>query len=1020
MDKVKIILRALLCAVLWTASAAHGSAQTIKGTVADAATAEPLAGATVVDAATGKGTLADSDGRFVISVGALPARLQVSYLGYQAAQVKVSGQKSEVVVTLDEDVSKMNEVVVVGYGTQRRTRLTGSVTNVSGDVIGQTLSPTLDAALSGTVAGLNVTASSGQPGNAASVRIRGGNSVNASNEPLYVIDGFIYYKDASSTKTGLGAIECCLNPLATLNPSDIESIEVLKDVSATAIYGSRGSNGVIIVTTKKGNPGRTRVSYRFSGGFDVASKKLDLMNATEWAAFQKDYYYNKGGYTDEEIAALGEGTDWQDAMLRTAFRQTHEASISGGGEKSRYAFSANYTDQDGIILNSGFERYNFHLNAEWQASQDFTFGVNATYGKSKQHGLTTTEEVVYNSSPYSAGITNSFVYGLLMPPVISIYNEDGSYNYTNPYEYAYFSIGDHAANPVSDLENSTAESINSYLLTNAWAQYRTGDFTHKFTLGLNKEQITQNYFSPSYTSLGLANEGVGGIGNKSNEVWQLEYTLTWAKQLNANNYIDAMAGYTWQKSTTNYNSVLVTHFTNEELGYNNLADGSEVYPPTSGTSEATLHSIIARLNYTLRDRYNATATFRADKSSRFASSHRWGCFPSLGLSWNVNKEDFMRSVKPIHLLKLRASYGLVGNQEIGDYEYSVNYTAGQYNGSSSYTKTNAVNDDLKWETTSSFNVGLDAGLLDCRIEVVADFYYKRTTDLLLEVPTGYATGVSSQLENVGNVVNKGVELTVTGTPFKRRDLRWTISANIAHNHNEITDMGSSSDIIMGSSNETILRKGESLGSFYGLLFDGIVQTGEDVSSLPTINSQTPEAGDIKYVDTNGDGVINSQDRVVLGSIQPGFTYGFSTQLKWKRLDLSIIFAGSHGNKVFNALGRRLEQTSDSYNLLRTVLNSWTTDNASQSLPYASNERPTSYIDSRYVEDASYLKLRNVTIGYTLPHIKWLPADVRVYATASNLFTITPYSGYDPEVSSGTDTGAYPAARSFVFGFSLEL
>lgn len=918
------------------------------------------------------------------------------------------------------DSLSLNEVVVVGYGTQRRTQLTGAVTTVGAERFADVATPTLDGALGGAVAGLHVTASSGQPGAASNIRIRGGNSVNASNEPLYVVDGFIYYKSSSDSKTGLGAIESSLNPLSTINPSDIQSIEVLKDVSATAIYGSRGANGVILITTKKGTRGKTTVNYRYTAGWDAVSKKLDLMTASEWAAFQKKYYYNKGGYTDEQIAALGEGTNWQDAMLRKAFRQSHEFSVNGGNGKGRYAFSANYTDQDGIIINSGFERYNFHLNADWNLLEGLTFGLSATYGKSTQHGLTTTEEVKYNSSPYSAGITNSFVYGLLTPRVVPIYTADGSYNYSNPYEYAYFAIGNQSSNAVSDLNDSEAESINNYLLSNVWAQYAFGDFRAKVTVGLNKEQITQNYFSPSYTSLGLANEGLGGIGHKANEVWQQEYTLAWNRQLGQAHYLDALVGYTRQTSKTNYNSVLVSHFTNETLKYNNLADGSSVYPPTSGETQATLNSLIARVNYTLLDRYNATATFRADNSSRFAKTHRWGYFPSIGLSWNLDREAFLRDSKTVSGLKLRASYGVVGNQEIGDYEYALNYTASQYDGSSSYSKSNVSNKDLKWETTASYNIGADLSLWQGRLNIVADAYYKKTSDLLLEVPIGFQQGVSTQLRNVGNVVNKGVELSVDALLAAKHDLTWRVSANIAHNRNRITDMGTANNIIMGSANETILRKDEALGSFYGLQFDGIVQQGEDVSKLPTLNGKTLEPGDVKYVDLDGNGRIDGNDRVVLGSIQPDFTYGFSSQLKWKRLDASIAFAGSYGNQVYNALGRRLEQTGDSYNLLRTVLDSWTVDNPSNRYPLASKERATSYIDSRYVENASYLKLRNLTIGYTLPIKESFPLKVRVFATASNLFTITPYTGYDPEVASGTDTGAYPSARSFVFGIDLTL
>jgi TonB-linked SusC/RagA family outer membrane protein len=925
---------------------------------------------------------------------------------------------------MEREEHDLNEIVVVGYGTQKRTQLTGSVTKVKADIFEISQAPTLDGALSGQVAGLNVTASSGQPGADSHIRIRGGNSVNASNEPLYVIDGFIYFKDANAGSTGLGGIEGSLNPLATINPNDIESVEVLKDVSATAIYGSRGANGVILITTKKGQRGnqQARINYTYNIGVSNISKKLDLLNATEWAQFQKDYWSNKGGYTDAEIAALGKGTDWQDAVLRTAIQKSHELSITGGSDKSRYAFSANYTDQDGIVLNSGFERYNFHTNVEWELQKDLKFGVNATYGRSKQQGLTTTQEQVFNSSPYSAGITNSFVYALLMPPVISVYNADGSYNFTNPYEYAYFAIGDHAANPVYDLKESVAENINNYLLSNVWASYRIGDLLLKATIGLNSERLTQNYFSGAYTSLGLATQGIGGTGNRQTDVWQQEYTAAYSSTIGEQHFIDALVGYTRQTSTSTFSNIRTNHFTNETLKQYNLGDGSGTYTPQTGISESTLNSLIARVNYTLLDRYNATATFRADNSSRFSKDHRWGYFPSLGLSWNVDQESFLRDVQNIDYLKVRLSGGLVGNQEIPDYAFSTSYATGSYGGSSSYAKQNTSNDKLKWETTASYNLGFDLGLWKNRVNIVFDAYYKKTSDLLLEVPMGFASGVTSQLQNVGNVVNKGLELSVSANLLQRKNLTWTISANAAYNKNEITDMGTTNDVIQGSDKQQILRRGESLGAFYGLQFVGIVQSNEDVTKLPTVNGQTPQPGDLKYADVNGDHKIDGNDRIILGSTQPDLVYGFSTQLRWRHFDLSASFAGSYGNKLYNALQRRLELTGDSYNVLTTVKDAWTPTNASNTLPLASNARPFSYIDSRYVQSASYLKLRNLTIGYTLKveSLKWKVESVRFFATASNLFTITPYKGYDPEVSSGTDSGAYPASRTFTFGVNVTL
>lgn len=1013
--------RLFLAAVLTAASTFATWAQTVQGTITDATSGESIIGATV-KYGDGKGVTTDIDGHFTIDVKSLPVKLNISFTGYRPQTVTVYDDEEDINVKLTEKRSYLNDVVVVGYGTQSRTQLTGSVTTVKADVFENSTSSTLDGALSGQVAGLNVTAASGQPGAESSIRIRGGNSVNASNEPLYVVDGFIYFKDASSNSTGLGSIEGSLNPLATINPNDIESIEVLKDISATAIYGSRGANGVILITTKKGKQGEKKASinYGYSLGFSNVAKKLDLMNAAEWAQFQKTYYNNKGGYTDEQIAALGKGTDWQDAVLRTALQQSHELSINGGTDKGRYAFSANYTDQDGIILNSGFQRYNFHTNAEWELLKNLKFGVNSTYGRSKQSGLTTSEKQVFNSSPFSAGITNSFVYALLTPPVVPVYNADGSYNFKNPYEYAYFAIGDHASNAVYDLKESVAENINNYLLSNVWATYKLGDVTLKAAVGLNSEKLTQNYFSGAYTSLGLANEGIGGVGHRQTDTWQQEYTATYNKDINDNHHIDALAGYTKQNTTSTYSNISTNHFTNETLKQYNLGDGANIYTPQTGISESTLNSIIARVNYTFLDRYNATATFRADHSSRFSKNHRWGYFPSLGLSWNVEKEKFLANARHLDYLKLRLTGGVVGNQEINDYAFTTSYATGSYAGSSSYAKKNTANDNLKWETTASYNLGTDLGLYNGRLNFVLDLYYKKTSDLLLDVPMGFSTGVTSQIQNVGNVVNKGIEFAVNGTLLKRRHLNWTASANIAHNHNEITDMGITNNVIQGADNEQILRRGEALGSFYGLKFLGIVQQGEDVSKLPTVSGSAPKAGDLKFEDHNGDGKVDGNDRQILGSIQPDFTYGFSSQFQYREFDASITFAGSHGNKVYNALGRRLEQTGDSYNVLATVKDSWTAENGGNTLPYAGNDRPFSHIDSRYVQSASYLKLRNLTIGYRPRLPKTFPVAVRIYATATNLFTITPYKGYDPEVSGGTDRGAYPSARTFTFGVNLTL
>jgi TonB-linked SusC/RagA family outer membrane protein len=995
---------------------------TISGTVADE-NGVPLPGVNVTVKGTVTGVVSNAKGNFSISVPDADAVLSFSFTGYLTQEI-IPGGQTEINITLPEDVSYLNEVVIVGYGTQKRKELTGAVSTVSKSVI-EHPATSLDGMLGGAVAGVSVSQVSGQPGTGTSIRIRGGNSVTASNDPLYVIDGFIFYSDNVSTRAGINNIEGSLNPLAAINPSDIESIEILKDVSATAIYGSRGANGVILVTTKKGSRDAGNISYQYSMGWETPAKRLSLLNAQQWARMQKDFFLNKGKYTDEEIEQLGEGYDWQSAVLQTGVSQTHELSFSGGSDNLRYAVSGNYTGQDGIVLNSGFQRYNGRVNIEKKLPDNrLTLGVTATAGKSVQNSLTTFQSVNYNSSPYSAGIANSLTYALYIPPVVPIYDEDGDYNYHNPFEYAYLKYNGKTANPVSDLNNSTSETINTTILGNFFAQYAIIDgLTAKISAGAYHSYITQNFFAPSYTALGLELMGLGGIGNKRQLVSQREYTLTYTKLIGKNHLIDLLAGYTYQDTQTDYNLNLSSQFTNETLGVKNLADGAEPFAPISGASEAKLYSWLGRVNYTLLGRYNLTATIRGDRSTRFAKNHRWGYFPSVGVSWNVNEEAFLKDVRRLDALKLRLTYGTVGNQEIGDYEYAQSFTASQYNGGIAYRQTNLGNKDLKWETTVQYNVGADIELFKRRLSLAADIYYKKTSDLLTGIPVDPLLGGGMQLVNVGNVTNRGAELAVNVVAVERAGLKWTISANVARNINKITDMGDRNYLVLGSSEEEILQVGESLGSFYGLVFDGIVQQGEDVSLLPATVHGTARPGDLKFADVSSpDGVpdhkVDSYDRVPLGNIQPNFTYGLQTTLDYRGFDLFVSLQGSQGNKLYNHLRRYLESPNDAYNVSAALLGSWTTENPSNTLPGLQNmahDRYYSYLDSRYVEDASFLRLKNITLGYMVKPKRFAPARLRVFASAQNLWTLTAYKGYDPEVASGVDLGAYPTARAFSLG-----
>lgn len=1004
------------------------SANIVSGVIADRSTNTPIVGASVIELSTTNGAVTDIDGRFSFTPqNGFPVTIVIQFLGYKPQEAVIKKPNESIKISLEEDVTDLSEVVVVGYGTQRRKELTGAVVSISKTTLEQP-AKSINELLGGSVAGLNITQSSGQPGAGAEIRIRGGNSIYASNEPLYVIDGFIYFSEKNATQTGIGGIDGSLNPLASINPSDIESIEVLKDVSAKAIYGSRGANGVILVTTRKGRRNSNSVHYQYSATADIPAKKLNLLDASQWLDIQKEYFNDKPAqyYTAAELAAFGKGTDWQSEVLQTGITHNHEVSISDGDESSRFLISANYTDQEGIIINSGYERFSARINLDKDIFKNLTVGVTANANKSTQNALTTFEGSNYNDSPYSHGIANSLTYALYMPPVLSVYDKNGGYNYKNPFEYSYLSYYGQAANPVSDLKSSIGQTRNTSLLANFYAQYTIAEgLKARINAGTNIDYITQNFFAPPYTALGLNQDirGMGAIGNRRTDVSQTEYLLTYSKQLSKAHYIDLLGGYTNQSTETSFSVSKANHLES----FDNLATGNEL-PPISRRQKASFKSLLGRINYTLLDRYNLTATYRADKSTRFAKGHQWGYFPSVGLSWNIDQESFLAG-KPLSIstLKLRLTYGEAGNQEIDFDEYDKYFNVGRYNGQAAYDMKNIGNSKLKWETTTEYNAGIDFGLIDNRVLITADIYHKETRDLLLRVPAPLGSGSNEkQVVNLGNVTNKGFEISINTNIIDNQKFAWSVSGNIARNINRITSLGEYNQMTIGTEQEQILSVGSAVGSFYGYLFDGVVQKNEDTSLLPVVGSRVTKPGDAKYKDLSGangtpDGKISPQyDRTIIGSIQPDFTYGLSTTATWGRVDLFVQLQGSHGAQVYNLLRRFLERPNDSYNMSAALLNSWRDDNPSNTIPHLNSTRTTE-LDSRYVEDASFVKLRNITLGYTLP-LKGAASRVkaRLFVSARNIATITNYKGYDPEVASGIDLGVYPTSKSLMAGVSITL
>lgn len=1000
----------------------------ITGTILDAYTGEEVIGASITVASSpGTGTTTGLDGSFrLVTNEDLPLSLQVSFVGYRPIEFDVYDVEEPLTIGLIANHNSLKEVVVVGYGTQKRKELTGSIASIGKETF-QQVTTSFDNMLGGAVSGLNVSQSSAQPGAINNIRIRGGNSITGGNEPLYVIDGVLIYNDNSSTSTGVSRATDNFNPMSSINPNDIESVEVLKDVSATAIYGSRGANGVIIITTKSGKKGRTNVEYQYTLGWQTASKKLDLLNARQWAELYleiaTDAQIESSGLTSSSIAALGAGDDWQDAALRTATTQTHQISVSGGDEKTRFLISGNFTDQDGIVINTDFKRYTGRINFERDLFKNFTIGINATASKSIQNG--TTDYTTYSS--FSGGQSYSYSYALRTSPLFSIYSEDGTYNYYNPYEDGDLRNGTTTPNAIANLTEVVSETKVNALIGSAFAKWTfLDDFTLKLSAATHLTNTTQNYYAPANSVAGISVDGYGSVGNKRYDNYQYEATLNW-RHTYGDHAFDVLAGYTTQVTNIEYAVATAEGFANETLTYKSLQSGSTLMTPETGASKSTLRSVLGRVNYTFKDRYHLTATLRADGSSRFAKDHRWGYFPSLGLSWNLNEENFLKNSNVIDELKLRGSIGTVGNQEIGDYQALATYSSVHtYFGNTlatGYVRSNLENSDLKWETTTQYNLGFDLSILKGRVNFIFDVYYKKTSDLLLDVPVELTTGFSSQLKNVGNVTNKGVEFAINASLLQTKNWSLDVSANIAHNKNEVTSLGDGVESIIDD--YTIVLEGEALGSFYGWVFDGLVQSDEDLDEVPIpVNKTTVEYGDAKFVDQDGDGDVDQDgDRVVLGSIQPDFTYGFSVNLRYKAWNFSAVFQGSQGNDVYNYLRQSLETPSTSYNVSTKLLDRWTENNQNTTVPKASATTSYSnYLDSRFVEDASYLRLKNITIGYTFP-VKLSKmgssTKIKLFCSAQNLFTITGYEGYDPEVSSGIDRGAYPSARTYSIGVNIS-
>ncbi|MCE6989689.1 TonB-dependent receptor [Dyadobacter sp. CY323] len=1010
----------------------------LRGKVTGSDNNEPLPGVSVVIKGTSAGTTTDIDGNYELSVAGESAILVFSFVGYTPQEIAL-GNRNQLDVKLVADIKALNEVVVVGYGTQKRGDITGSVASVSAKDIAGLPTPSLDGALTAKMPGVYVAQTTGTPGGGLTVRVRGTGSIGAGNEPLYVIDGFPVTASYNQTS----------NPLNSLNPNDIESVEILKDASSTAIYGSRGSNGVVIVTTKSGKSGKMRVDIDAYTGVQNVTKTLDMMNAREFAQYivdsRNNAWVDAGGKPEDPNSArsaiyqilpalqnpdaLGEGTNWQKEIFRQAPTHNMQLTLSGGNDKIKYMTSGGYFKQNGIVLNSDFERYTFRVNLEAQASKRFKIGLNLTpaYTISNPTG---------SEGHWSAG--GIVLSALTMAPHLPVYKEDGSYTTGLDLGNGFSSI----ENPVKLAKERVNRQNDLRLLGTVFGEYKILDnLTYKLLLGTDLQSSRQNTFSPSIVGRDGAVPPLipsGSATNSSSYNWLIEHTLNFNKSWDKHHF-DALGGFTAQKVRSDNAVINSTNFPNDLV---ETLNAGIVSSASTTAEEWSLLSYLARANYSYDSRYLLTATIRRDGSSRFGQNNKWGVFPSVSAGWRISEEAFMKSVPVINELKLRASYGHTGNNFIGNYDHigllsKRNYTfAGTVvNGLGPNRISNA---SLSWEKNKQADIGLELGIFQNRIFLVADYYKKITSDLLLNVPTPSITGYTTARQNIGKIENKGWEFGLT-TQNLNKKLKWSTDFNISFNRNKVLALGPSGDPLYGNYQVTsshVTQIGKPMGNFYGYEVAGIFQTLDEVKNSPAFAESKP--GQLRFVDVNGDGKLSSDDRTILGNPQPDFIYGMTNTFSFKGIDLTVLLQGVQGNEIMN-LGRRFYANyAGTANGLREMSNSWKsaqdpgdgkTPRINRDLNKYASSNSSANISSLLVEDGSFLRIRNIALGYNLPGPlleKIKMRTMRIYVNLQNPVTWTKYTGYNPEVSvqgasplePGVDYGGYPIAKVYTVGLNI--
>jgi TonB-linked SusC/RagA family outer membrane protein len=1045
---------------------------------------EPLGGVSVVAKNTAGGAsssvLSNQKGQFKfdgLSSGA-KYNFTLSSVGYEEktlpAVVLGQGSTDLSAVKLRISTSSLDQVVVVGYGTQLRKEITGAVSSVGANEIKDQPVYSFEQAIAGKLPGVQVIQNTGAPGGSISIRIRGLNSISAGTDPLYVVDGFPISNDLKNLQgstdviniAGQASFQKAPDPMSTINPDDIESVEVLKDASAAAIYGSRGSNGVVIITTKRGKK-NSPATFGYTGyyGFQSPSKTIDMMNAYQWSQLAFDGKNNSyldanpnASITDNNTVRASPNyqippdilpylagqpglvnTNWQNAVLRTAPIQDHTVYASGGSDKIQYYVSGNYFDQEGIVINSGYNRYGLRTNitANLTDKLKFGFSLNTTFDQ---------YDLVNSEGPWTFdGILSN---ALKAAPIFPVYNPDGSYAINRQNTYAYSLSG--GENPVA-LANEIKDNLNHVRnLGSVYGEYEIiPGLSFKTYFGADINYYDREYFRPS--TLGTykpVQQGTPTIPKGSSQTaiatnWVWENTLNYAFKVKENNHFSVLAGYTSQKNTTKATEVDGTGFPNNAVTTLNAAT---VTSGTSTESQWSLISFLGRVNYNFSEKYFLTASIRADGSSRFGANDKWGYFPSASVGWLASNEDFFK-VESISLLKFRASYGLTGNFQIPNYASydlmsSNNYILGNTNGNlvSGVGISQPANPDLTWEKTAQFNAGFDLGLFKDRIYLLADYYHATTSNLLLNVPVPLSSGFATALQNIGKVENYGVEFGLT-THNLVGAFTWNTNFNIASNKNNVEQLGpNGAPIISDGGNGTIsqmyiTKVGSPIGSYFGYVNGGVFKDQKDLDNSP--HYPTAKPGDRKFLDVSGpagkpDGVIDANDRTTIGSYFPKYIWGFINDFTYKHFDLSVALQAVEGDQIMNLQRRYLYNSEGNANQMTGDLGYWKSPtNPGNGQAMRANRvanANSEQISSFHVEDGSFVRLRNITLGYTFNQAVFSHVfkTFHIYVSGQNIYTWTKYTGYNPEVnarpdsplSQGEDYGTYPLAKTFIAGVNL--